>query len=63
MWCSSSSLYILWCGGAAAVSPYISVTPDMEEFIKEYITEVNKEVELFNHQLELQDQPDLFDPW
>lgn len=34
----------------------------MEEFIKDYITEANKEIELFNRQLELQAQPDLFDP-
>lgn len=44
-------------------SPYIAVTADMEEFIKDYITEANKEIELFNRQLELQAQPDLFDPW
>ncbi|XP_045917900.1 dynein axonemal assembly factor 9 [Micropterus dolomieu] len=36
--------------------------PNMEEFIKEYITEANKEIELFNRQLELEGQPDLFDP-
>ncbi|XP_041668357.1 uncharacterized protein C20orf194 homolog [Cheilinus undulatus] len=36
------------------------IHPNMEEFIKEYITEANKEIELFNRQLEL--QPDLFDP-
>lgn len=36
--------------------------PNMEEFIKDYITEANKEIELFNRQLELQRQPDLFDP-
>uniref|UniRef100_A0A4W6C4E3 Dynein axonemal assembly factor 9 n=1 Tax=Lates calcarifer TaxID=8187 RepID=A0A4W6C4E3_LATCA len=36
--------------------------PNMEEFIKEYIAEANKEIELFNRQLELQGQPDLFDP-
>ncbi|KAG8013070.1 hypothetical protein GBF38_021272, partial [Nibea albiflora] len=36
--------------------------PNMEEFIKDYITEANKEIELFNRQLELQGQPDLFDP-
>ncbi|XP_070835102.1 dynein axonemal assembly factor 9 isoform X1 [Chaetodon trifascialis] len=36
--------------------------PNMEEFIKEYISEANKEIELFNRQLELQGQPDLFDP-
>lgn len=34
----------------------------MEEFIKEYIAEANKEIEIFNRQLELQGQPDLFDP-
>uniref|UniRef100_A0A3Q3XGX3 Uncharacterized protein n=1 Tax=Mola mola TaxID=94237 RepID=A0A3Q3XGX3_MOLML len=36
--------------------------PNMEEFIKEYITKANKEIELFNRQLELHEQPDLFDP-
>ncbi|KAM3850599.1 dynein axonemal assembly factor 9 [Diretmus argenteus] len=36
--------------------------PNMEEFIREYIAEANKEIETFNHQLELQHQPDLFDP-
>ncbi|XP_034050720.1 uncharacterized protein C20orf194 homolog [Thalassophryne amazonica] len=36
--------------------------PNMEEFIKQYIAEANKEIELFNHQLELRTQPDLFDP-
>uniref|UniRef100_A0A669EZE5 Dynein axonemal assembly factor 9 n=1 Tax=Oreochromis niloticus TaxID=8128 RepID=A0A669EZE5_ORENI len=36
--------------------------PNMEEFIKEYIAEANKEIEQFNCQLELQGQPDLFDP-
>ncbi|KAM9842124.1 dynein axonemal assembly factor 9 [Aulostomus maculatus] len=36
--------------------------PNMDEFIKEYIAEANREIELFNHQLELQGQPDLFDP-
>ncbi|XP_054470247.1 uncharacterized protein C20orf194 homolog [Anoplopoma fimbria] len=36
--------------------------PYMEDFIKEYLAEANKEVELFNRQLELQGQPDLFDP-
>ncbi|XP_040916742.1 uncharacterized protein C20orf194 homolog [Toxotes jaculatrix] len=36
--------------------------PNMEEFIKEYIAEANKEIELFNRHLELQGQPDLFDP-
>ncbi|XP_071778609.2 dynein axonemal assembly factor 9 [Centroberyx gerrardi] len=38
-----------------------SFHPYMDEFIKEYIAEANKEIELFNHQLELQAQPDLFD--
>ena len=47
----------------AAVSPYIAVAADMDEFIKEYIAEANKEIEQFNRQLELQGQPDLFDPW
>uniref|UniRef100_A0A7N6BTG9 Uncharacterized protein n=1 Tax=Anabas testudineus TaxID=64144 RepID=A0A7N6BTG9_ANATE len=36
--------------------------PNMEKFIEEYIAEANKEIELFNRQLELQGQPDLFDP-
>uniref|UniRef100_A0A667Z3E3 Dynein axonemal assembly factor 9 n=1 Tax=Myripristis murdjan TaxID=586833 RepID=A0A667Z3E3_9TELE len=36
--------------------------PKMDEFIQEYIAEANKEIELFNHQLDLQEQPDLFDP-
>ncbi|XP_071353876.1 dynein axonemal assembly factor 9 isoform X2 [Trachinotus anak] len=36
--------------------------PNMEEFIEEYIAEANKEIEIFNRQLELQGQPDLFDP-
>lgn len=43
--------------------PYIAATLDMEEFIKEYIAEANKEIEQFNCQLELQGQPDLFEPW
>lgn len=47
---------------AAAVSRTLTVTADMEEFIKEYIAEANKEIEIFNRQLELQGQPDLFDP-
>ncbi|XP_038160578.1 uncharacterized protein C20orf194 homolog isoform X2 [Cyprinodon tularosa] len=40
-----------------------SFHPNMEEFIKEYISEANKEIEQFNHQLELelQGQPDMFD--
>lgn len=44
----------------------VSLTPlfsaDMEDFIGEYVAEANREVELFNRQLELQEQPDLFDP-
>ncbi|KAM9356171.1 dynein axonemal assembly factor 9 [Pholidichthys leucotaenia] len=36
--------------------------PNMDEFIKEYIAEVNKEIEQFNRQLEMQRQPDLFEP-
>uniref|UniRef100_A0AAX7V3S4 Uncharacterized protein n=1 Tax=Astatotilapia calliptera TaxID=8154 RepID=A0AAX7V3S4_ASTCA len=36
--------------------------PNMEEFIKEYIAEANKEIEQFNCQLESQGQPDLFEP-
>ncbi|XP_059208540.1 uncharacterized protein C20orf194 homolog [Centropristis striata] len=40
----------------------MNIHPNMGEFIKEYLTEANKEIELFNHQLELQGQPDLFDP-
>lgn len=43
--------------------PYIAATLDMEEFIKEYIAEANKEIEQFNCQLESQGQPDLFEPW
>uniref|UniRef100_A0A3Q2T0H0 Dynein axonemal assembly factor 9 n=1 Tax=Fundulus heteroclitus TaxID=8078 RepID=A0A3Q2T0H0_FUNHE len=39
-----------------------SFHPNMEEFIKEYICEANKEIEQFNRQLEQQRQPDLFDP-
>lgn len=42
--------------------PYISVSADMEEFIKEYISEANEEIEQFNRQLELQEEPDLFGP-
>lgn len=42
--------------------PYIAATLDMEEFIKEYIAEANKEIEQFNCQLESQGQPDLFEP-
>ncbi|XP_053701726.1 uncharacterized protein C20orf194 homolog isoform X1 [Synchiropus splendidus] len=34
---------------------------NMDDLIEEYLTEANKEIELFNQQLELQDQPDLFD--
>ncbi|KAJ8336232.1 hypothetical protein SKAU_G00395750, partial [Synaphobranchus kaupii] len=36
--------------------------PLMEQFIDEYVEEANKEIERFNHELELQGQPDLFDP-
>lgn len=39
-----------------------SFHPNMEEFINEYISDANKEIERFNSQLELQGQPDLFDP-
>ncbi|CAG01268.1 unnamed protein product, partial [Tetraodon nigroviridis] len=38
-----------------------SLHPNMEDFIGEYVAEANREVELFNRQLELQEQPDLFD--
>ncbi|TNM96078.1 hypothetical protein fugu_017161 [Takifugu bimaculatus] len=44
----------------------VSLTPlpraDMDDFIAEYVAEANREVELFNRQLELRGQPDLFDP-
>ncbi|XP_056914370.1 uncharacterized protein C20orf194 homolog isoform X1 [Takifugu flavidus] len=44
----------------------VSLTPlaraDMDAFIAEYVAEANREVELFNRQLELRGQPDLFDP-
>ncbi|KAJ8281465.1 hypothetical protein GJAV_G00068000 [Gymnothorax javanicus] len=36
--------------------------PLMEQFIDEYVEEANKEIERFNRELELQGQPDLFDP-
>ncbi|CAL1575573.1 unnamed protein product [Knipowitschia caucasica] len=36
--------------------------PNMDQFIDEYIAEANKEIELFNRDLELHRQPDLFDP-
>lgn len=36
--------------------------PNMDQFINEYIAEANKEIERFNRELELQGQPDLFDP-
>ncbi|XP_043998700.1 dynein axonemal assembly factor 9 [Gambusia affinis] len=39
-----------------------SFHPNMEEFIKEYISEANEEIEQFNRQLELQEEPDLFGP-
>lgn len=53
-----ASIFTVVCG----CFPYIAASTDMEEFIKEYLTEANKEIELFNRQLELQRQPDLFDP-
>uniref|UniRef100_A0A8C5BG39 Dynein axonemal assembly factor 9 n=1 Tax=Gadus morhua TaxID=8049 RepID=A0A8C5BG39_GADMO len=36
--------------------------PNMEQFIREYVCDANREIELFNSQLDLQTQPDLFDP-
>ncbi|XP_068608094.1 dynein axonemal assembly factor 9 [Brachionichthys hirsutus] len=36
--------------------------PNMEDFIGDYVTEANRDIELFNRQLELQAEPDLFDP-
>uniref|UniRef100_A0A3Q1AJ92 Uncharacterized protein n=1 Tax=Amphiprion ocellaris TaxID=80972 RepID=A0A3Q1AJ92_AMPOC len=39
-----------------------SFHPNMDEFIKEYVSEANKQIEHFNRQLELHGQPDLFDP-
>lgn len=60
--CRYSCNCIVLRGHCAAVSLNIAVTADMEEFIKDYITEANREIELFNRQLELQGQPDLFDP-
>ncbi|KAM6961241.1 dynein axonemal assembly factor 9 [Aplochiton taeniatus] len=36
--------------------------PNMEGFIQEYLDQVNQEAEAFNNRLELQGQPDLFDP-
>ncbi|KAG7271007.1 hypothetical protein CRUP_038458, partial [Coryphaenoides rupestris] len=36
--------------------------PNMELFIREYVCDANREIELFNSQLDLQTQPDLFDP-
>ncbi|XP_067335248.1 uncharacterized protein C20orf194 homolog isoform X1 [Channa argus] len=36
--------------------------PNMGEFVEEYVAEANKEIELFNRQLELQGQSELFDP-
>lgn len=35
--------------------------PNIDQFIDEYITEVNKDIERFNRDLELHSQPDLFD--
>lgn len=48
--------------GAAVVSPTSLVCADMDDFIAEYVAEANREVALFNRQLELRGQPDLFDP-
>lgn len=36
--------------------------PNIDQFIDEYITEVNQEIERFNRELDLHKQPDLFDP-
>uniref|UniRef100_A0A8C6S667 Si:ch211-194c3.5 n=1 Tax=Neogobius melanostomus TaxID=47308 RepID=A0A8C6S667_9GOBI len=36
--------------------------PNIDQFIDEYIAEVNKEIERFNRELDLHRQPDLFDP-
>ncbi|CAL8283507.1 unnamed protein product [Lota lota] len=36
--------------------------PNLEQFIREYVCDANREIELFNSQLDLQTQPDLFDP-
>lgn len=36
--------------------------PNLELFIREYVCDANREIELFNRQLDLQTQPDLFDP-
>ncbi|KAK0155714.1 hypothetical protein N1851_001791 [Merluccius polli] len=45
-----------------ATQPEHVVPPDMEQFITEYVCDANREIELFNSQLDLQTQPDLFDP-
>uniref|UniRef100_A0A672HSG8 Uncharacterized protein n=1 Tax=Salarias fasciatus TaxID=181472 RepID=A0A672HSG8_SALFA len=39
-----------------------SFHPNMEAFVREYVSDANREIERFNAGLELQDQPDLFDP-
>ncbi|KAL0969524.1 hypothetical protein UPYG_G00228370 [Umbra pygmaea] len=36
--------------------------PHMEQFISEYIQETNRQIDVFNHQLEQQSYQDLFDP-
>uniref|UniRef100_A0AAY5KLS7 Uncharacterized protein n=1 Tax=Esox lucius TaxID=8010 RepID=A0AAY5KLS7_ESOLU len=36
--------------------------PHMEQFIEEYVEEGNRQIDLFNHQLEQQNYQDLFDP-
>ena len=43
-----------------ATQPEHVVPPDMEQFITEYVCDANREIELFNSQLDLQTQPDLF---
>lgn len=47
---------------AAVVSLTWVSSADMEDFIREYVAQANREAELFNHQLELQEQTDLFEP-
>lgn len=49
-------------GRLPCLPPYIKTPAAMEQFIDEYVVEANKEVERFNRELELQGQPDLFDP-
>uniref|UniRef100_A0A4W5MFS4 Uncharacterized protein n=1 Tax=Hucho hucho TaxID=62062 RepID=A0A4W5MFS4_9TELE len=36
--------------------------PQMDQFIAEYVEEANREIDLFNNQLEQQQHQDLFDP-